>query len=233
MSASSFLLPLCLIVVIGLAFLIWLMVTHARDRKDAREVVEMEVTACILKTDGDLLIRQRRFRSLIGLVVGVSLVLGSLLIMVNELTDPAAYWMEMLELLCFGTGLTILGAIVAWISGRGLRSPNLTIHAAGHTVEFKSYLLGKTYTWAFEEVFAVSKKIEASRNMLLNFLEYMVVSSLGGKEGKRTVIGLQHVNGQEVHIGTATSKAARRVPDLLSEILGKPIIKEEDATLVD
>jgi hypothetical protein len=34
-----------------LAFVIWLLVVDRRYRKDAREIVHLEVATCILKTD--------------------------------------------------------------------------------------------------------------------------------------------------------------------------------------
>lgn len=228
MAASSFLLPLCLIVVLGLAFFIWLLVTNTRDRRGAREVVEMEVAACILKENGDLLIRQRRFRSLAGLVVGLSLVVGSLLIVVDQFLNSEVLWLDALDITCFGTTLLVLGAFVTWISGRGLRSLNLTIHAAERTVQFKRGLLGKTQTWAFDEVQGVTKQTGTKGNPLVDFAESVVSSEILGKKMRTAAIGLQHVDGQVIRIGVATQKAASRVPDLLAEVLSKPVVKDTE-----
>ena len=85
---------LCLVAVAGLGAFIWTVIARSRERKNAAEIVALEVAVCIQKTNGDILIRQRRGKSMIGLLLGLSLILGSLALTIGQLLDPEAFWMD-------------------------------------------------------------------------------------------------------------------------------------------
>ena len=77
---------LCLTTLTGIGVIVWMTVTRSRDRRNAREVIPLEAAVCILKENGDIIIRQRRGKSILGLVLGLIIGLGGLAFFVVQLS---------------------------------------------------------------------------------------------------------------------------------------------------
>jgi hypothetical protein len=210
---------ICLTLLLGMTAIIRMTDIRQRDRRDASEVVPLEVAVCIQKNNGDVVIRQQRGKSVLGLVLGLLLVVGGLGLAVAQVSKSASLG---LEAVCVAFGLLILGGLVAWVSGRGLREPNVVIKAAEQTVEIRHGLLGgRRSCWSFDDIVGVTRQALTSEEVLLNIAEGASHSS---SDINRMSIGLQHSDGQVVRVCTATEKAADRVPHMLATALGKPLL---------
>jgi hypothetical protein len=212
---------LCLTISIGIGAIVWMTVVRLRDQHDASEVIPLEVAVCIRRENGDVIIRQRRGKGVLGLLIGFLLLLGGLAVLVAQVSNTTGLG---LEALCAGPGLLILGALVAWVSARGFREPDVAIKAASQTVEIHRGLLGGTQTWPFDAIRGVVRQSRVREDILLNIAETLIAPQQTSSSTNRTIIGLQHSDGREVRICTATKEAARRVPTMVAAALGKPVL---------
>jgi hypothetical protein len=214
---------ICMTVLVGMTAIIWMTAVRLRDRRDASEVVPLEVAVCIRKENGDVIIRQQRGKSILGLALGLLMVLGSLAMLAAQVSNPAS---PGLRIFCGALGLLILGALVAWVSGRGFGEPNVVIKAANQTVEIRHGLLRVQQTWPFDAIAGVTRRSLMGEEILTNVAEMASLSPHSSSSTDRVSIGLQHSDGRVVHICTAIRKAARRVPHILATAMGKPLLTE-------
>ncbi len=221
MTLSSGCTILCLLIFIGVLAIIWMARTRRRDRRDASEVLELEVAVCILKENGDVIIRQRRGKSVLGLVLGILILLGGIAMIValvsrtSEL-GPQGY--------CVGSGLLFLGVLTAWVSVRGFRDPHVAISVTGRTVNIRHGLLGSMQTKLFSEISGVVGRPQLREDALLSIAEILIDPRYAGSRTNRTIISLKCVDGQELRVCTATEKAAERVPAIIAAALDKPVL---------
>ena len=212
---------LCLTVSIGIGAIVWMTVLRLCDQRDASEVIPLEVAVCIRRENGDIIIRQRRGKSVLGLVIGFLLVLGGLAALVALVSDTAELG---LELLCGGSGLLILGALVAWVSARGFREPDVAIKVTSQTVEIRRGILRGMQTWSFGATSGVVRQSRLREDILLNVAQFLIAPQYTSSHTNRTIISLRHSDGREVRICTATEAAAKRVPTMMAAALGKPVL---------
>ena len=214
MGLTSGLAALCMALLGGLVVMVWMTYSHLRDRHDASIVVPLEVAVCIQKENGDVFIRQRRGKGVLGLVLGLMMVMGGLAMPVTQLLNSAS--LE-LEILCLASFLLILGTLVAGVSTRGLREPDVNIKITDQTVEIRYGLLKGTQTWPFAAIVGITGQPLLDEDALFSF-----VAGVGSTN--RVSIGLQHSDGQIIRICTATQEATRQVPDILATAIGKPLL---------
>jgi len=210
-----------LAIVLVILILVWMTKTRRRDRHDAREVVELEVAVCIRKENGDVIIRQRRGKSLLGLTLGILILLGGGAMIVALISRTSELG---LQGYCVGSGLLILGVLTAWASGRGFRDPHVTISVAARTVNIRHGFPGSTQTKLFSEISGVVGRSQSREDALLGAAEILIDPRYAGKSTHRTIISLKCVDGEEVRLCTATEKAAERIPAMIAAALDKPLL---------
>ena len=213
---------LCLIILIGAGAIAWAMLLHLRDRRDAREVVPLEAAVCILKENGDIIIRQQRGKSALGLMIGLLLVLGSLAGAVSLASKAPEL---KLEALCTIPGLLILGALVIWVSTRAFREPQVAIKVDDQTVEIRTGLPKCAKISPFSAIECVVRQSQIHENFLFTVSQLLISPQYStNHDSNRTLIGLQYKNGQVVQICTTTREAANRVPSMIATAIGKPVL---------
>ncbi len=203
---------LCLLLVAMALAMVWMTVISMRDRKDSAEVIPLEVAVCIHKNNGDLIIRQRRGKGIIGLVLGLLLTIGGPFMLVASLVQGLK--MDLDEW-CMGPSLLILGLAVTWLSLRGFREPNLIFSAARQEIDFRYSGPRGRHTWSFDDLAAVTCQLRTRETSMLRLTEIGTPPQV--------MIGLQHTDGQTIRICTASGKAAERVPELIAALTGKPV----------
>lgn len=220
---------LCMILLLLIMAAVWVTVVRIRERRDASEVVPLEVAVCIRKNSGDIIIRQQRGKSVLGVAVGLFMIIGGLAIPIFQVVNAAGIG---LPSLCWGLGLLVLGALVMWVSARGFREPNVVIESVGQTVRLRYVGPKGALEWPFDAIVGVTRQMRIREEILVGVTDILFSiaaaadgSSTGSGSGtERTVIGLQHADGQVVQICTATQKAARRVPEMIAAAIGKPVL---------
>jgi hypothetical protein len=195
-------------------------VTRSRDRRNAREVIPLEAAVCILKENGDIVIRQRRGKSILGLVLGMILGLGGLAFFIGQFSPSTGFRPD---ILCAGIGMLFLGTLVIWVSRRAFSAPSFIIDVTNQAVEIHPGFGRTTQFWPFSAVKGVYSQPRNQEQVLLNIAEAFIAPQYSSKDSQRTIISLQHTDGQEVYISTATKEAAMRVPAMIADALGKSV----------
>jgi hypothetical protein len=221
---------LCVAMLLLITMVVWMTVVHLRVHRDAAEVVPLEVAVCIRKNNGDIVIRQRRGKGVLGLAVGLFMVIGGLAMPVIQVLNAAET--ELLPTLCMGLGLLVFGALVMWVSARGFREPHVVIEPIGQTVRLRYAGPKRAQEWPFDAIVGVTKQMRIHEDMLVGVTDFLITiaAAAGGSHAasgsgiERTAIGLRHADGQTVHICTATGKAARRVPEMIAAAINKPVL---------
>jgi hypothetical protein len=202
---------LCLLLVAGGLVMVWMTVIRLRDQKK----------------NGDLIIRQRRGKGILGLALGLLLAIGGPAMLVANLGRDLKLNPEEL---CIGPGLLVLGVLVTWVSLRGLRDPHVIISAARREIEIRHSGIQGKQTWSFDALAGVICEPRIGEDALLSLASIAIAPQYSsGSPTDRAVIGLQHADGQIVRIGTATQGAAQRVPELIAAATGKPVLSWQQA----
>jgi hypothetical protein len=213
---------LCMVVSLLVAIMVWMTVVRLRDRRDASEVVPLEVAVCIRKNNGDIVIRQRRGISILGLVLGLLMALGGLAFPVVWAVNSVPLAPEAIGV---PFGLLVLGGLVAWVSARGFREPHVFIEAASQTIEIRRGGLRGKQTWSFDAIAGVTRQRRLGESFLPSIAEVAIAPRYAaGSITDRMVIGLQHADSHNMRICTATKQAARRVPEMIATAIGKPVL---------
>jgi hypothetical protein len=195
-------------------------VTRSRDQRNAREVIPLEAAVCIQKENGDIIIRQRRGKSILGLVLSLIIGLSGLAFLIIQLSPSTQF---RLDFSCAGIGMLLLGMLVIWVSTRALSAPNITIDVTNQAIEIHPGLGRTTQIWPFSVVEGVHSQSRIQEQVLLNIAEAFIAPQYSSTDSQRTIISLQHTDGQEIYISTATKEAATRVPVMIAAALGKSV----------
>ena len=211
---------LCLTVLLAVGAIAWMTISRLRDQRNASEIVPLEVAVCIQKENGDVIIRQRREKSVLGLVLGILIMLGGLAMLVAQVSNTAELG---LQALCAGVGLLMLGILTTWVSGRGFREPGVVISVANRTVEIRRGIFGGTQIWHFSNISGVVRQSRLREDVLLSISGALIDPRYMSPGTNRTIISLRHSDGQEVRLCTVTKEATERVPVMLATAMGKPV----------
>ena len=223
---------LCLLLVGAVLLMVSMTVIRLRDRKDASEVIPLEVAVCIQKNNGDLIIRQQRWKGALGLAVGLLMVASGAAMPVYNIASTSQIGVPFLLM---GLGLLILGSIVALVSLRSFREPHVFIDSTGQTVRVRYAGLRGSREWPFDAIAGVTRQMRLGEDALVGFSELLmgIASAAGGNvaygsgsSGGRKFIGLQLTDGQVVAVCTAPKEKAGRTVDLITTVLGKPVLTE-------
>ena len=198
---------------VGLAAIVWLTRERVRHQNQgASKVIELEVASCALMPNGDVVIRRRRFRSLLVVPVGLGMVLSCSTLTIYSVLEKTGDVFAIVG----SPILAALGMVILLVSFRALLAPDIVIDTASRTVMTRPGWFRRAQAWRFDAVAGILTR--PPYKMMYKLASIIGVPSL-------TEIRLRLRGDETVFLCTAPQAKSAEVLHLLSAAIGKPVLQ--------